>query len=121
MSSTPLCASIGTDRTKVGTGGDSCPVTRAFDQIGSSWRLTVLLDLFLDGERRFNEIQRSTDASSHTLSRVLSELEDRNLVRRQVEAEGAIAVYYDLTPKGQSLLSVISELDAWADDWLDTQ
>jgi len=49
----------------------------------------------------------------------LSELEDRDLVQRRVEAEGAIASYYDLTRKGRSLSSVLSELDAWADDWLD--
>lgn len=123
MASANLCASADIDcqrsGAEAGTDDDTCPVTRAFDQIGSAWRLTVLLDLSLDGEKRFSEIQRSTEASSHTLSRVLAELGDRDLVQRRVESEGAIASYYDLTRKGRSLSPVLAELDSWADDWLD--
>ncbi|PSQ46668.1 hypothetical protein BRD15_08830 [Halobacteriales archaeon SW_6_65_15] len=53
---------------------DACQVVEAIEQIGSQWRLVVLHDL-LGEEKRFNELERSTGASSRTLSRVLDDLE----------------------------------------------
>ncbi|PSP55284.1 transcriptional regulator [Halobacteriales archaeon QS_1_67_19] len=96
---------------------EACPVVEAIDQIGSKWRLVVLHDLH-DGEKRFNELERSTGASSRTLSRVLDDLEDAGLVNRRVE-DKPIATYYSLTDKSEALCPVFDELDAWADDWLD--
>lgn len=45
----------------------ACSVIDSLNQIGSQWRLIVLHDL-QDGEKRFNELKRSTGASSRTLS-----------------------------------------------------
>jgi len=95
-----------------------CPVVEAVEQIGSEWRLIVLGDL-TDGERRFNELKRSTGASSRTLSRVLDDLEDAGLVDRRVE-DRPIATYYSLTEKGTALCPVFSELESWADEWVET-
>jgi len=96
---------------------DACPVVEAIEQIGSEWRLVVLNDL-QDGEKRFNELQRSTGASSRTLSRVLDDLEEAGLVNRRVE-DRPIATYYSLTEKSRQLCPVFDELESWADDWLD--
>ncbi|WP_136687810.1 winged helix-turn-helix transcriptional regulator [Halorhabdus amylolytica] len=96
---------------------EACPVVEAVEQIGSEWRLIVLQDL-TDGERRFNELKRSTGASSRTLSRVLDDLEDVGLVDRRVE-DRPIATYYSLTEKGKALCPVFSELESWADEWVD--
>ena len=94
----------------------ACPVVEAVEQIGSEWRLIVLHDL-ADGEKRFNELKRSTDASSRTLSRVLDDLEEADLVNRRVEDQ-PIATYYTLTEKGEALCPVFSDIEEWADDWL---
>ena len=94
----------------------ACSVVEAVEQIGSQWRLIVLHDLE-DGEKRFNELKRSTDASSRTLSRVLDDLQAVGLVDRRVE-ERPLATYYSLTEKGTSLCPVFSELEQWADEWL---
>ncbi|WP_135827427.1 winged helix-turn-helix transcriptional regulator [Halorussus halobius] len=96
---------------------DACPVVEAIEQIGSEWRLVVLNDL-QDGEKRFNELQRSTGSSSRTLSRVLDDLEAAGLVNRRVE-DRPIATYYSLTDKSRDLCPVFEELESWADDWLD--
>lgn len=96
---------------------EACAVVDSLEQIGSQWRLVVLHDL-LDGEKRFNELKRSTDASSRTLSRVLGDLQDANLVRRRTEEDAPIATYYRLTEKGTSLCPVFDEIEAWADEWL---
>jgi DNA-binding HxlR family transcriptional regulator len=97
-------------------GSDPCAVVESFEQIGSKWRLVVLHDL-TDGEKRFSELERSTGASARTLSRVLDALRDADLVAKRMEEESPVATYYRLTPKGQGLCPVFSELSSWADEW----
>ena len=96
----------------------ACPVVESMEQIGSKWRLLVLHDL-QDGEKRFNELKRSTDANSRTLSRVLDDLQGTGLVERRLEEDAPVATYYSLTEKGRSLCPVFDEMEAWADNWID--
>jgi DNA-binding HxlR family transcriptional regulator len=94
------------------------PVVESFEQIGSRWRLVVLYDLHGD-EKRFNELKRSTGASSRTLSRVLDNLQETEFVARRAEADAPIATYYSLTEKGRSLCPVFGAMEDWAAEWLD--
>ncbi len=95
-----------------------CPVIKTLEEVGSRWRMTVI-HVLREGELRFNELKRATDANSQTLSRVLDELEELEYVTRQVEEDSPVAVYYSLTPKGEALLSAFDEIHVWADQWLD--
>ncbi|AUV82441.1 transcriptional regulator [Salinigranum rubrum] len=95
----------------------TCSLVHTFDQIGSKWQW-IVVDTLLEGEKRFNELKRSTNASSHTLSRVLGDLEENDLVQRRVDADGAVSVHYALTEKGRSLSSMFDEIDSWAGNWL---
>jgi len=95
-----------------------CGVVEAMEELGSKWRLVVLNDL-QDGEKRFNQLKRSTGASARTLSRVLDDLEDLEYVNRRLEEESPVATYYSLTEKGESLCPVFEEIDAWAEEWLE--
>ena len=98
----------------------ACSVVRAVEQIGSQWRLIVLHDLQAAdvAEKRFNELKRSTSASSRTLSRVLDDLQDAGLVERRVE-DRPIATYYRLTAKGRALCPVFEAIEDWTAEWLD--
>ncbi len=96
-----------------------CSIIKSFDIIGSKWRLVVLNDL-QGSEKRFNELKRSTEASSRTLSRVLKELVSEGLVEKRVEKESPIATYYSLTQKGRELFPVFEEVHNWAEKWLET-
>lgn len=96
---------------------NACSVVEAVSEIGSEWRLIVLHDLVDAEEKRFNELERSTGASSRTLSRVLDDLEEAGLVDRRVE-DKPIATYYSLTESGASLCPVFDELETWADEHL---
>lgn len=98
--------------------GTECAVVESIRLIGSQWRLVVLHDL-QDGEKRFNELKRSTGASSRTLSRVLDDLQEATLVARRIEEDAPIATYYSLTEKGRSLCPVFDEIEQWANEWLD--
>ena len=97
---------------------EPCAVVDSIAQIGSQWRLVVLHDL-QTGEKRFNELKRSTGASSRTLSRVLDDLRETGFVSRRTEEDTPIATYYQLTGKGRSLCPVFDEIEAWAEEWLD--
>ncbi|EMA58651.1 winged helix-turn-helix transcriptional regulator [Halorubrum kocurii] len=94
-----------------------CPVVDSLEQIGSRWRLVVLHEL-LNGESRFNELKRETDANARTLSRVLDDLQETGFVDRRLEEDSPVATYYSLTPKGESLAPVFDEIDDWAHEWL---
>ncbi|WP_440008407.1 winged helix-turn-helix transcriptional regulator [Halomicrococcus sp. SG-WS-1] len=94
------------------------PVVESFELIGSQWRLVVLYDLHGE-EKRFNELKRSTGASSRTLSRVLDDLRETGFVSRRTEADAPIATYYSLTEKGRSLCPVFDAMEEWAAEWLD--
>jgi DNA-binding HxlR family transcriptional regulator len=91
----------------------ACPTVESLDVIGTQWRLNVLYDL-QEGEKRFNELKKSTGASSRTLSQTLDTLEEYGLVAERSERADPIAVYYRLTEEGEALEAVFSELDAWA-------
>jgi DNA-binding HxlR family transcriptional regulator len=93
-----------------------CPVVKTIDEIGSQWRLVVLHEL-QDGERRFNELKRQTDASARTLSRVLDDLQEMGFVDRRLEEDAPVASYYRLTEKGESLCPVFDALESWGEEW----
>lgn len=94
----------------------ACPVVQTIAQIGTPWRLNVIHAL-QDGEQRFNDIKRATDARSKTLSDALDELVDADIVSRRMEEAAPVAVYYDLTEKGEELSVVLAELGDWAQRW----
>lgn len=105
-----------TDRNVDAQNEDVCPVIEAIEEIGSKWRLIVLHDL-QDGEKRFNELKRSTGASSRTLSRVVDDLQAAELVDRRVE-DRPLATYYSLTEKGMALCPVLESVEAWSEEWI---
>ncbi|MFC7226993.1 winged helix-turn-helix transcriptional regulator [Salinirubellus salinus] len=119
MSSQPTPSSEDVSADVERNASSPCPVVESMEQIGSKWRLVVLHDL-TEGEKRFNELKRSTDASSRTLSRVLDDLQESALVHRRLEEDAPVATYYSLTEKGEALCPVFSEIENWADSWLDT-
>ncbi len=98
---------------------ETCAVIDSLNEIGSQWRLVVLHDL-QEGEKRFNELKRSTEASARTLSRVLDDLQETGYVTRRVEEDAPVATYYSLTAKGTSLAPVFDAVERWAEEWLRT-
>ncbi|PSQ04462.1 hypothetical protein BRC92_04360 [Halobacteriales archaeon QS_4_69_31] len=64
-------------------------------------------------EQRFSELQETTTADSTTLSRVLDDLEEQDLITRRLE-DRPIATYYDLTKRGEELTGVFEEFEDWA-------
>lgn len=106
------------DSTVADANEDACPAVYGLSRIGSAWRLIICYDLLGAGEKRFNELKRSTGANSRTLSRVLGDLEEAGLVHRRVE-DRPLATYYRLTEMGQELEPVFSAIETWAAEWIE--
>ena len=96
----------------------ACPVVHTMERIGTPWRMNVVHALET-GEKRFNELKRATGARSKTLSDALDELVEEGVVTRRMEEDAPVAVYYDLSTKGEELLVALSALDDWARRWED--
>ena len=88
---------------------EPCPVAATAEIIGRKWVSLIIRDLSY-GPRRFGELQHSLDISPRVLSTRLQELEDEQLIHRQIFAEVPPRVEYSLTEKGQLLIPLIDEM-----------
>ena len=85
----------------------------ALELLGSKWTFQIV-NALLDGNDRFNEIQRGCDVCPRTLSSRLDELESKGIVTKKVYSQTPPKVEYSLTTKGRSLSSVINAIADWA-------
>lgn len=97
---------------------DACPVVKAIETVGTQWRLQVLYAL-QGSEMRFNELKRATGGRSKTLSDALEVLVDEDLIERRTEEAAPIAVYYQLSAKGETLVERLDDVSQWAVEWMD--
>lgn len=99
---------------------EACPVVQALDAVGTPWRLHILYAL-RDSELRFNELKRATGGRSKTVSDALDVLCDNDLITRRTEEAAPIAVYYQLTEKGTTLVRRLDDVSQWATEWMDVE
>lgn len=97
---------------------EACPVVQAVETVGTPWRLQILYAL-RDAELRFNELKRATGGRSKTVSDALELLTEEGLVTRRTEEAAPIAVYYQLTEKGNTLVGQLDHISEWAVEWMD--
>jgi DNA-binding HxlR family transcriptional regulator len=90
------------------TYGLDCPVARTLDIVGERWSVLILRDLFLQGPRRFQDLQTSLAAR-------LKRLEDADIIERRMYAEHPPRAEYALTDKGRELGPVLKALRAWGE------
>lgn len=91
-----------------------CGVTCAIRTIDHKWH-PVIVDRLLEHEvLRFNELlDEIGEVSNKTLSVSLADLEEKNVVARDVVATRPVHVEYSLTEHGKTLAPVIDALDEW--------
>jgi len=81
--------------------------------IGGKWKLRVIVAL-REGNKRFNEIQRTVDGiSARVLSSELKELELNGFVTRIVHTQTPVVVEYQITDYADSLGDVLQSLANW--------
>lgn len=83
--------------------------------IGGKWKLRIIVGL-LDGNKRFNELQRSVEGiSAKVLSNELKELELNGFVKRKVFTDTPVIVEYELSDYAKTLHHVLQALSEWGE------
>lgn len=95
-----------------------CPSRVLFDQIADKWSMMILTVLD-GGPHRFNAIKRLLEGvSQKSLTQTLRRLERNGLILRRVIVASPVAVEYELSPLGQTLLPPFRALYRWTKEFM---
>jgi len=95
----------------------ACPIRQVISRFGDKWSMLVLYTLHASevGVLRFSELHHNmADCSQKMLSATLKNLEQNNLIHREVYPVVPPRVEYSLTDTGKSLMPAIISLIDWA-------
>lgn len=96
-----------------------CPVATTIDLLSSKWKVLIIRDL-LTGTKRFSELKNSVAGiSQKMLTQSLREMEEDELVIRQVFAVVPLKVEYSLSTLGRSMEPVIDSMAEWGSFYLE--
>ncbi|MCP1225087.1 winged helix-turn-helix transcriptional regulator [Sebaldella sp. S0638] len=91
-------------------------IHKAFEILGKKWSGLVLYTL-LEDPMRFTDIRRNIpELSDRVLAERLKELEQLQLVKRNVYTRIPVKVEYELTKKGKELEKSMREIEIWAEN-----
>ncbi len=95
-----------------------CPkVEEAFKIISKKWNALIVRVLF-DGPKRFSEAAAEIpDISDRMLTKRFKELEEKEIIKRNVYPKTPVKIEYTLTKKGEALKPIISAIEEWAENW----
>ena len=95
-----------------------CTVSVTLDIFNDRWKLAIIWHL-LDGEKRFKELHEIiSEITQKTLTVKLKELEEKNIIHREVYAEVPPKVVYSLTKVGENLKPVLEEMHKLGIDYV---
>ena len=90
-----------------------CPVTVTLSKIGGRWKPLILYNL-RTGMLRYAQLKKAIPGiTEKMLIQHLRELEADNLIKRDVKPVVPPHVEYSLTPRGQSLNTLLNEMAEW--------
>ncbi len=90
-----------------------CSVAITLDIFNDRWKLSIIWHL-LDSDKRFKELHEViSEITQKTLTIKLKELEEKNIIHREVFAEVPPKVVYSLTNTGKKLKPVLKEMYKW--------
>lgn len=90
-----------------------CSVAVTLDIFNDRWKLAIIWHL-LDGDKRFKDLHETiNEITQKTLTVKLKELEEKNIINREVYASVPPKVVYSLTEAGKNLKPVLEEMHKW--------
>ena len=96
-----------------------CSVSVTLDIFNDRWKLGIIWHL-LDGEKRFKDLHEiMNEITQKTLTVKLKELEEKNIIHREVYAEVPPKVVYSLTQAGENLKPVLQEMYKWGINYVE--
>ena len=97
----------------------TCPFTTAQKVLSGKYSLIIIFHL-KDGPVRFNELLRKFNGLTHSsLTKQLRQLENFQLIHREVYNQVPLKVEYSLTELGKKLYPTILELTEWGRKYID--
>lgn len=95
-----------------------CPVEATLELIGGKYKALILWHLS-EGKLRFSELRKAiTSATPKMLTQQLRELEDKQLIHREVFPVIPPKVEYSLTEIGRSLMPILVAMRDWGAGYL---
>lgn len=96
-----------------------CPLRLTMDVVGGKWRLSIICLLKDGAPMRYSQIKRGVPGITNVmLSQSLKGLEEFGIVSRKQYSEVPVRVEYQLTDNGKTLLSVLSQLSDWGNQYI---
>lgn len=95
-----------------------CPkFEKATALLSKRWNGLIIHQL-LERPKRFGELENEIQLSAKVLSQRLKELEELQIIKRNVYPETPVRIEYELTEMGHSLQYVMTEIENWSSKWL---
>ncbi len=96
-----------------------CPVRATLALLGQKWVPHIIYEL-LSGKLRFNELATAIGGcNSRTLRDRLKNLEELEVVSRNIVETMPPWVEYELTRKGRELAQALSDIEAWGHKYME--
>ncbi|MBM7601087.1 DNA-binding HxlR family transcriptional regulator [Virgibacillus halotolerans] len=96
-----------------------CPkFEKAISLLSQKWTTLVIYQLLL-GTQHFSEIRSAIGISGKVLSDRLKDLENQQIVKREVIPETPVIIEYSLTEKGKSMEPIIRDIEKWSQFWIE--
>ena len=96
-----------------------CPISSSLDIWGDKWSLLIVRDLLFAKHCTYGDFLKSDEKiATNILASRLQMLETNGIITKQDHPESKAKVLYQLTPKGVDLLTVMIEINLWADKYL---
>ncbi|MEX0785750.1 MAG: helix-turn-helix domain-containing protein [Dehalococcoidia bacterium] len=96
-----------------------CPVRATLALLGQKWVPHIIYEL-MSGKRRFNELANIVGGcNSRTLRDRLRNLEELDIVNRNIIETMPPWVEYELTTKGRDLAEALSCLEGWGHKYME--
>ena len=92
----------------------NCPIRSVLSNVTGKWRMIIILALE-DEPKRFGDLKRCIgDVTQSVLTDNLRGLQRDGYLTRSVDPGPPVAVSYELTPLGRSLLETLKPLVFWS-------
>ncbi|GHO96435.1 putative HTH-type transcriptional regulator YdeP [Reticulibacter mediterranei] len=100
---------------------DKCGVETTIAVVGGKWKPMILYAL-LSGPRRFGELTRLIpEITQRMLTLQLRELEEDEVITREIYKQVPPKVEYSLTPLGRTVEPILSFMQQWGEHFTNTR
>lgn len=107
--------------TRTGDKVFNCEKELTLNIIGGKWKMLIMWHLGKTGTKRFGELKTLIPGiTQRMLTNQLRELEEDEIVHREVYPVVPPKVEYSLTKNGESLMPILDAMYEWGKNYIDT-